>query len=89
MPLQPSTEAFCHLLTQILVFDLLHRFGKEGQGQHISGLCMRHTARAQIKERVLINRARSRTMATGHIVCVDLQLGLGEELAVATPELEI
>ena len=38
-------------------------------------------ARGQVEERVLVHRARGRAVAAHHVVGVDLELGLGEELA--------
>ena len=65
-----------------VVLDLGDRLVEEGEHQQLLGLAPRHAARGQVEERGLVDRAAGRAVRALHVVGVDLELGLGEELAV-------
>ena len=65
--------------------DFLHRFGQKGHGQKVGCLGARNPARAQVKQRRFINRPGGGTMRAGHIIRIDLKLGLGQELRCPRP----
>jgi len=64
------------------IFDFIQRLGQKGERQQISCLFVRHAARPQIKQGRFIDRTRSGPVRTGHIICINLKLGLSEELAI-------
>ena len=63
------------------VLDLGDRLVDEGEHQQLLGRPPRDAARGQVEERGLVDRAAGRAVAALHVVGVDLELGLGQELA--------
>mmetsp|Transcript_18144 Transcript_18144/g.28189 ORF Transcript_18144/g.28189 Transcript_18144/m.28189 type:complete len:595 (-) Transcript_18144:429-2213(-) len=86
VPLQPAFQLLDQRVAQALILNLFDRFGQKGQRQKIGGNLRRNTARAQIKQRFLIDGPGRATMRTDHVIGVDLKLGLGQKLAVIVQE---
>ena len=63
------------------VLDLGDRLVDEGEDQQLLGRAPRDAARGQVEERRLVDGAGGGAVAALDVVGVDLELGLGEELA--------
>ena len=85
-PREPALEPRADVGGQRLVLDLLDGLGEERERQEVLGRGPRHAARAQVVERLRVDRAGGRAVRALHVVGVDLELGLGQELRIPVEE---
>ena len=80
--LQPCGDLVHQRVAQPGMLDALDRLTDEGLDQQRLGFLRRNAARLEIEQKVIVERAGGRAMATLHIVSVDFQLRLAIGLGV-------
>lgn len=80
---QPVFNGLHGEITQGFIANIIKRISKKRLNQHLPCLFRRNAPAHQVEKMRVINLANRGTVRTGHVIGVNLQLGLGIRLTFA------